>query len=309
MATILSDRSGSGPSSPARTDENETAGLGQLLRRARERRGVTLEQISNETKIPQRHLEALEHDNLAAVPGGFYRRAEIRVYARAVNLDPNLVLAELARTGERPAAEKAVPEAPGSHAPTRPSKRILIVMGVGVAAVLFVLATGEREPALDRGARGGRAAVSPQPGVPPVPATPDPVVTTPPTTQLDPVAPPLDPVAPPSASLGGAPAVATKGSGTLPSAASTTDRGTTEQATARASADSITELVVSTDPPGARVLVNGIGWGSAPITIRYLPPGNKRIRVSKDGYATEERVVRLAEGQLKMLEIRLRSLP
>ena len=52
--------------------------LGESLRRARERRGLTLEKVARETKIPQRHLEALEHDNLTAFPSTFYQRAEIR---------------------------------------------------------------------------------------------------------------------------------------------------------------------------------------------------------------------------------------
>jgi hypothetical protein len=55
--------------------------------------------------------------------------------------------------------------------------------------------------------------------------------------------------------------------------------------------------------------VDGIGWGNAPVAIRYLPAGTKRIRVSKEGYATEERVVSLTEGHLRMLDIRLRSAP
>jgi hypothetical protein len=52
-------------------------------------------------------------------------------------------------------------------------------------------------------------------------------------------------------------------------------------------------LVVSTDPPGARVTVNGIGYGVTPVTIRYLPFGDARIRVSHEGYSTEEHVVRV----------------
>jgi hypothetical protein len=83
----------------------------------------------------------------------------------------------------------------------------------------------------------------------------------------------------------------------------------TEQAAAPATADSVTELVVTTQPAGARVMVNGIGWGIAPVTIRYLSEGDKRIRVIKDGYATEEQVVRLAGGRPRRLDIRLRSVP
>ena len=98
MATIRSDASGPSRPSQARGPEHDGAGLGELLRQARERRGVTLEQIAHETKIPRRHLEALEHDNPAAVPGGFYRRAQVRVFAQAVNLDRDLAVSRLERS-------------------------------------------------------------------------------------------------------------------------------------------------------------------------------------------------------------------
>ena len=69
--------------------------LGEFLRHARERRGFTLEGLARETKIPQRHLEALERDNLSAIPAAFYQRAEVRAYARAVGLDQGVTLARL----------------------------------------------------------------------------------------------------------------------------------------------------------------------------------------------------------------------
>ena len=50
-------------------------------------------------------------------------------------------------------------------------------------------------------------------------------------------------------------------------------------------------LVVITQPEGARVTINGVGWGITPLTIGHLPPGAKRIRVTKPGYRSEERVV------------------
>ena len=52
-----------------------------------------------------------------------------------------------------------------------------------------------------------------------------------------------------------------------------------------------------TDPPGARVIVDGIGRGTTPVTIRYLPAGEKRVRVVKDGFPAQERTVRLAPAR------------
>jgi hypothetical protein len=53
-------------------------------------------------------------------------------------------------------------------------------------------------------------------------------------------------------------------------------------------------LRIVTMPPGARVTVNGVGRGVTPLTIRHLPPGAKRVRVTKDGYAGAERMISLA---------------
>lgn len=302
MARLFSDSSVEGRISHARTHEDDGAGLGELLRRARERRGLTLEQIASETKIPQRHLEALEHENLAAVPSGFYRRAEIRAYARAVNLDQNVALARLERAKESPVASEAVPERPRTHEPTSSRKRLLMVISVVVAAAVFGRGAWRRAPALDGDAQEHGATDLPQHRAPPVQETPsDAVIGTSQRAQLNQIAP--------SVPTEGALALATEPTRARPSAASKGNVVTTEQAEARAFAESVTELVVTTQPSGARVTVNGIGWGIAPVTIRYLPVGDKRIRVSKEGYVTEERVVPLAEGHLRMLDIQLRSAP
>jgi hypothetical protein len=102
--------------------------------------------------------------------------------------------------------------------------------------------------------------------------------------------------------------VATAPPGAPASSPSTLDSATkTTEADGKAVADSYTELVVKTQPAGARVTVDGIGWGSAPVTIRYLPAGSIRVRVSKEGYQSEEREVRLVEGHPNVVDIRLAS--
>ena len=69
-------------------------------------------------------------------------------------------------------------------------------------------------------------------------------------------------------------------------------------------------LIVTTEPAGGRVTVDGIGWGTTPVTIRNLPPGPKHVRVTKDGYGVEERVVNLAPNRSAItLQIPLRSAP
>jgi transcriptional regulator with XRE-family HTH domain len=56
------------------------------------------------------------------------------------------------------------------------------------------------------------------------------------------------------------------------------------------------ELEIVTEPAGAHVTVDGVGWGTSPVTIKYLPPGNKRLRITSDGFVADERVIRLVPG-------------
>ena len=63
------------------------ASLSEKLRRERELRGISLKQISEDTKIGVRFLEALEEDRLDVIPGEFYRRSYLRAYARYLGLD------------------------------------------------------------------------------------------------------------------------------------------------------------------------------------------------------------------------------
>ena len=65
--------------------------LGTWLRKERERRGITIKAISEQTKVAAPLLEGLEHDNLTRWPDGIYRRAFVRAYASAVGLDPDEV--------------------------------------------------------------------------------------------------------------------------------------------------------------------------------------------------------------------------
>jgi hypothetical protein len=59
-------------------------------------------------------------------------------------------------------------------------------------------------------------------------------------------------------------------------------------------------LVVTTDPAGARVTVNGIGRGVTPLTMSYLPLGELRLRISREGYQSEERLVLLEARRSKV---------
>ena len=60
---------------------------GDLLRLAREKRGMTLAGVAEVTRIAKRQLEAVERSDFAALPGTPYAVGFARAYARAVGAD------------------------------------------------------------------------------------------------------------------------------------------------------------------------------------------------------------------------------
>ena len=72
--------------------ERTSSGFGGRLRDARERRGVSLRQIANATKISVGVLEALERNDISKLPGGIFGRAFVRSYAIEVGLDPEATI-------------------------------------------------------------------------------------------------------------------------------------------------------------------------------------------------------------------------
>lgn len=80
--------------------------FGGTLRQARERRGISLRQISGSTKISVGALEALERNDISKLPGGIFSRAFLRSYALEVGLDPEETVRDfLARFAEAPPVE------------------------------------------------------------------------------------------------------------------------------------------------------------------------------------------------------------
>jgi cytoskeletal protein RodZ len=71
---------------------NRLSELGQLLKKARLEKGISLDDMQETTKIRKRYLEAIEDGNYKVLPGNFYVRAFIKSYSESVGLDPNEVL-------------------------------------------------------------------------------------------------------------------------------------------------------------------------------------------------------------------------
>ena len=66
--------------------------FGELLRRAREARGLALDAVAGATRIARRYLEALERGDLDSLPAGPFGKGYIRSYAKVLGIDPEPIL-------------------------------------------------------------------------------------------------------------------------------------------------------------------------------------------------------------------------
>ncbi|HEY6306587.1 MAG TPA: helix-turn-helix transcriptional regulator, partial [Candidatus Angelobacter sp.] len=148
--------------------------FGERLRREREMRGITLDEIAESTKISRRHLESLEKEDFDALPGGIFNRGFVRSYARYLGIDEDQAAADYAAAAAEPAetGEKfplAVPE-PDPELNPRRSTLPLILALIALVAVLAIFwarnrsRSGEsQEPAAGTAAAGTNTARSPAP--------------------------------------------------------------------------------------------------------------------------------------------------
>ena len=88
--------------------------LGQLLREAREQKGVSLEQVEEATRVRQKFLQALEEENFGALPAETYVKGFLRTYATYLELDPDQLMALY--EGRENAGKAALPQ-PGFFQP------------------------------------------------------------------------------------------------------------------------------------------------------------------------------------------------
>ena len=99
--------------------------FGPRLRRERERRKISLESISANTKVSISLFEALERDDMSRWPCGIFRRSFVRSYAEAIGLDGDEVVREFLERFPDPEAARSesAAGAPQAEAPLRHSRQ------------------------------------------------------------------------------------------------------------------------------------------------------------------------------------------
>ena len=77
------------------TETPSRDGAGTILRKTREAKGLTLDQVASETRIPVRHLEVMEEGDFANLPARTYATGFARTYAKMLGLDAEEIVAKV----------------------------------------------------------------------------------------------------------------------------------------------------------------------------------------------------------------------
>ncbi|WP_338241281.1 helix-turn-helix domain-containing protein [Aurantiacibacter hainanensis] len=100
-----------------------SGGVGPYLRGARERKGLTIDQVASETRISRRHLEHIEAGEFDSLPGRTYAIGFTRTYAKTLGLNEDETVAMVREEMELASAEARYDtQARGSFEPGDPSR-------------------------------------------------------------------------------------------------------------------------------------------------------------------------------------------
>jgi cytoskeleton protein RodZ len=111
--------------------------FGEHLKREREMRGVSLEEIAAATRISTRFLEAIEKERWDQLPGGVFNRGFIRSIARYLGLDEDSLIAEYA-LGTKDNAETRVAAELTTEMPRNWRPAIAAIIAVVAFALVIV---------------------------------------------------------------------------------------------------------------------------------------------------------------------------
>jgi hypothetical protein len=122
-------------------------GFGEFLRRERELRHISLDDVAERTKISRRYLEAIEEEQYDRLPGETFVRGFIRSYAQSVGLDPadTLLRYNQAHVGPGVSPQRTERTAPSRQARNERSLQWMLVAGMLVVGAVFLGIVGVLE--------------------------------------------------------------------------------------------------------------------------------------------------------------------
>lgn len=121
----------------------EAAGLfpssvGEKLHAARVQAGLDLNDIATKTRVPMRHLEAIERSDYASLPSSTYALGFARQYARAVGMDEVALARDLRVELGRAPLESSEAAHYEPLDPSRVPSRLLAWTAAGIAIALLI---------------------------------------------------------------------------------------------------------------------------------------------------------------------------
>jgi cytoskeleton protein RodZ len=243
--------------------------IGSRLRAAREAKGLTINDLADQTRVRVAALEAIEAGDFARLPEPIYVQSYLRAFAQAVGVPVEPVLEAFRRGAPSVPAPSAVAVAVSRRTiETKPSgglSRGGIVLGLAalalVAGYLFV-------------SLRSRAVTNP--------------------TTVETPSTPAGVSDPPGTTSGTETPAPTSTTGTLSDPGATTDLNVTDPSTVEGNVN----LSVTSNPPGASVLLDGISIGVTPLVNAPVTAGSSReLRVELPGYKATVKTVDLSSNR------------
>ena len=123
--------------------------IGEYLRRTREERGLSIEQLAGKTRISPSYIRALEENRLEVFPGEVFARGFVRAYGRCLGLDDQDTMTRFSQAAQsffrQQAENKRTTEQLAAEAEGRRERYSRIIQVVIVAmlglAILMVYGT------------------------------------------------------------------------------------------------------------------------------------------------------------------------
>jgi cytoskeleton protein RodZ len=117
--------------------------FGEHLRREREMRGVSLDEIVATTKIGRRLLVALEEEQFDLLPGGIFNKSYVRAYAKCIGIDEDAAVAEyLEAVQEDDPEPKVIAHQHAFHSDRQPDRTAFPFMPLLLLLVIVASAVG-----------------------------------------------------------------------------------------------------------------------------------------------------------------------
>jgi cytoskeleton protein RodZ len=142
-------------------DEPEVETVGERLRATRTEKGLSLEDIAAQTRIPQRHLESLEAGEWDKLPASTYTIGFARSYATMIGLDQAEISRQLRSEMGRARSTSAAAEVFEPVDPARTMPKWLVFGAIAAVILLVVVMSWLSRRSLDQPAAPAADSIAP----------------------------------------------------------------------------------------------------------------------------------------------------